>query len=202
MGAGSLFRRDLGLCGRAEDLRSPGDQRAVAVGLESALLTRDEEGGLHAFYETISAPTAVTSSSRRATVPTRSSSAAPTTHGRTASTGASQALRGSGKLAGFDPSYASDFWDITNGQDWRACEGVQRGVSSGAVTVRDTFEPGRMPSTSSSPWSPEATSKAKRRHRLLEPDGLRPAGVSGRIVGRQPADERTEACHSLRGSTF
>ena len=30
----------------------------------------------------------------------------------------------------FDPSYASDFWDITNRQDWRACEGVQRGVSS------------------------------------------------------------------------
>jgi glycine betaine catabolism A len=31
---------------------------------------------------------------------------------------------------GFDPSYASEFWDITNGQDWEACEGVQRGVSS------------------------------------------------------------------------
>jgi phenylpropionate dioxygenase-like ring-hydroxylating dioxygenase large terminal subunit len=31
---------------------------------------------------------------------------------------------------GFDPSYASEFWDLTNGQDWRACEGVQRGASS------------------------------------------------------------------------
>ena len=31
---------------------------------------------------------------------------------------------------GFDPSYASEFWDITNRQDWGACEGVQRGVSS------------------------------------------------------------------------
>ena len=31
---------------------------------------------------------------------------------------------------GFDPSYASDFWDITNRQDWNACEAVQRGVSS------------------------------------------------------------------------
>jgi phenylpropionate dioxygenase-like ring-hydroxylating dioxygenase large terminal subunit len=31
---------------------------------------------------------------------------------------------------GFDPSYASEFWDITNGQDWEACEGVQRGASS------------------------------------------------------------------------
>jgi Rieske 2Fe-2S family protein len=32
------------------------------------------------------------------------------------------------ELAGFDPSYAADFWDVTNRQDWGACEGVQRGV--------------------------------------------------------------------------
>ncbi len=32
--------------------------------------------------------------------------------------------------SGFDPSYASDFWDITNRQDWRACESVQRGLAS------------------------------------------------------------------------
>ena len=31
---------------------------------------------------------------------------------------------------GFDPNYAVDFWDLTNRQDWRACESVQRGVSS------------------------------------------------------------------------
>jgi glycine betaine catabolism A len=31
---------------------------------------------------------------------------------------------------GFDPSYAIDFWDITNRQDWSACESVQRGLSS------------------------------------------------------------------------
>jgi glycine betaine catabolism A len=31
---------------------------------------------------------------------------------------------------GFDPSYAVDFWDITNQQDWLACESVQRGLSS------------------------------------------------------------------------
>ena len=30
----------------------------------------------------------------------------------------------------FDPSYAIDFWDITNRQDWAACEAVQRGVGS------------------------------------------------------------------------
>ncbi|HEX3907577.1 MAG TPA: aromatic ring-hydroxylating dioxygenase subunit alpha [Mycobacteriales bacterium] len=31
---------------------------------------------------------------------------------------------------GFSPSYAVDFWDLTNRQDWNACESVQRGVSS------------------------------------------------------------------------
>jgi Rieske 2Fe-2S family protein len=31
---------------------------------------------------------------------------------------------------GFDPAAAVDFWDVTNRQDWRACESVQRGVSS------------------------------------------------------------------------
>ncbi len=29
-----------------------------------------------------------------------------------------------------DPSYAVDFWDITNRQDWGACESVQRGLNS------------------------------------------------------------------------
>jgi Rieske 2Fe-2S family protein len=32
---------------------------------------------------------------------------------------------------GFDPGYAVEFWDITNQQDWGACESVQRGLSSG-----------------------------------------------------------------------
>ncbi|HEX2234885.1 MAG TPA: aromatic ring-hydroxylating dioxygenase subunit alpha [Actinomycetota bacterium] len=31
---------------------------------------------------------------------------------------------------GFDPSYASDFWDLTNKQDWAACEAVQRGAGT------------------------------------------------------------------------
>ena len=34
------------------------------------------------------------------------------------------------ELPGFDPKYAVEFWDITNRQDWHACESVQRGVSS------------------------------------------------------------------------
>jgi Rieske 2Fe-2S family protein len=31
---------------------------------------------------------------------------------------------------GFDPAYAVEFWDLTNRQDWTACESVQRGLSS------------------------------------------------------------------------
>ncbi|MGH9293843.1 MAG: SRPBCC family protein, partial [Acidimicrobiales bacterium] len=31
---------------------------------------------------------------------------------------------------GFDPSFAVDFWDVTNKEDWHACEGVQRGLAS------------------------------------------------------------------------
>jgi Rieske 2Fe-2S family protein len=32
--------------------------------------------------------------------------------------------------AGFDPSYAANFWDITNRQDFSACESVTRGLRS------------------------------------------------------------------------
>jgi glycine betaine catabolism A len=32
--------------------------------------------------------------------------------------------------ASVDPSYAVEFWDLTNQQDWSACESVQRGLSS------------------------------------------------------------------------
>jgi Rieske 2Fe-2S family protein len=35
---------------------------------------------------------------------------------------------------GFDPGFAVGLWDLTNGQDWRACESVQRGLAyDGAV---------------------------------------------------------------------
>ncbi len=39
---------------------------------------------------------------------------------------------------GFDPSYAVDFWDITNRQDWGACESVQRGIKTPG------YEPGPL----------------------------------------------------------
>jgi glycine betaine catabolism A len=32
--------------------------------------------------------------------------------------------------ADIDPAYAVDFWDLTNRQDWGACESVQRGLAS------------------------------------------------------------------------
>ena len=32
---------------------------------------------------------------------------------------------------GFTPDYASEFWDITNKEDWLACESVYRGLQSG-----------------------------------------------------------------------
>jgi Rieske 2Fe-2S family protein len=33
----------------------------------------------------------------------------------------------------FDPAFAVDFWDVTNTQDWQACESVQRGLSHPAA---------------------------------------------------------------------
>jgi glycine betaine catabolism A len=35
---------------------------------------------------------------------------------------------------GFDPAYAVDFWDLTNRQDWSACESVQRGMRTPGFT--------------------------------------------------------------------
>ncbi|MEU0175325.1 aromatic ring-hydroxylating dioxygenase subunit alpha [Streptomyces massasporeus] len=40
--------------------------------------------------------------------------------------------------AGADPGYAAEFWDITNRQDWQACESVQRGIT------RPGFAPGPL----------------------------------------------------------
>ncbi len=34
------------------------------------------------------------------------------------------------ELDGFDPAYAVDFWDVTNREDWAACESLQRAVAS------------------------------------------------------------------------
>jgi phenylpropionate dioxygenase-like ring-hydroxylating dioxygenase large terminal subunit len=34
----------------------------------------------------------------------------------------------------FSPAYAVDFWDVTNREDWAACEGVQRGIRTGGYS--------------------------------------------------------------------
>jgi Rieske 2Fe-2S family protein len=34
------------------------------------------------------------------------------------------------ELAGFSATYASEFWDVTNREDFEACESVFRGMSS------------------------------------------------------------------------
>jgi Rieske 2Fe-2S family protein len=74
---------------------------------------------------------------------------------------------------GFDPSYATEFWDVTNKQDWHACESVQRGVSSRA------FRPGPL-----SYW--EGTT-----HQFLEL--VARSYLDGRVVyrtGTEPAARR------------
>jgi Rieske 2Fe-2S family protein len=38
----------------------------------------------------------------------------------------------------FDPTYAVEFWDITNKEDWRAVARAQRGISS------KSFRPGPL----------------------------------------------------------
>jgi glycine betaine catabolism A len=42
--------------------------------------------------------------------------------------------REAAEAEGFDPAYAVDFWDLTNRQDWAACESVQRGLASPYAT--------------------------------------------------------------------
>jgi Rieske 2Fe-2S family protein len=42
---------------------------------------------------------------------------------------------------GFDPAYAVEFWDITNRQDWSACEGVQRGAAGKGYRQGPLSEP-------------------------------------------------------------
>jgi Rieske 2Fe-2S family protein len=68
-------------------------------------------------------------------------------------------------LDGFDAAYAVRFWDLTNRQDWAACESVQRGVRSAGyrrgplspwhetgvaqaiAVVARTYLDGRLPTT-------------------------------------------------------
>jgi Rieske 2Fe-2S family protein len=42
---------------------------------------------------------------------------------------------------GFDGSYASDFWDVTNRQDWAAVESIQRSAASPGFRPGPISEP-------------------------------------------------------------
>ena len=70
---------------------------------------------------------------------------------------------------GFDPSYAVEFWDRTNRQDWAACESVQRGMAS--PTSSRAARPGRG-------------------RRLPRGDDDRPR-LPGRAPQRSPRDDGT-----------
>lgn len=143
--------------GRSADLDKHGDQRAVTLGRESALLVRDEAGLLRCFlnvcahrgHQLLAVGNTTNGASIRCPYHAwsyrldgvlcgapRFTNLAPTDFDR-------ETLAPvrvvewqwlfppeAADLAGFDPAYAVDFWDRTNRQDWDACASVQRGVSS------------------------------------------------------------------------
>ena len=85
--------------GRSEDLRDPGDRKAVALGHERALLVRGEDGAIARLLQRVPPPRPRPSGGRlqpRA----ESSSAALTTRGPTGSTGACRGRRGSAASPG------------------------------------------------------------------------------------------------------
>ncbi|MEU3104034.1 aromatic ring-hydroxylating oxygenase subunit alpha [Streptomyces griseoflavus] len=90
---------------------------------------------------------------------------------------------------GTDPGYAAEFWDVTNRQDWQACESVQRGITRPGftpgplapeeeglgrflATMAFLYRSGRSPSA---PWPTPAA----------YPGALRTAATAGTTAGRQ-----------------
>jgi len=73
---------------------------------------------------------------------------------------------------GFDPAYAVEFWDITNREDWAACESVHRGVSSRA------YGPGPLSPREDAVYQfVTLVAKAYRDGRVTTPDRVRPSAV-------------------------
>jgi len=64
---------------------------------------------------------------------------------------------------GFDPSYAVEFWDKTNWEDWKACERIQQGTSSRG------FTPGPL-----SPWESTIYQVHNMLGRAYRGEGLHP----------------------------
>jgi Rieske 2Fe-2S family protein len=83
---------------------------------------------------------------------------------------------------GFDPSYAVDFWDLTNRQDWRACEAVQRGVTSRG------YRPGPL-----SPEDEDATFQAIAVVARAYLDGRLPSSVASALPRRHELTTTADA---------
>lgn len=72
---------------------------------------------------------------------------------------------------GFDPSYAVDFWDLTNREDWSVCEGVQRGLANTG------YRPGPL-----STWEATVYQFVTMVGRAYRGRGLTPSQVASRSV--------------------
>ena len=97
-------------------------------------------------------------------------------------------------MAGFDPSDAVEFWDLTNRQDWHVCELQQRGTRSSVVGRRALLQPGaERPRVRPDGGRPIC----QRRHQLAAhgapplrrpaAEGRRGRGLRGRHGRRPPA---------------
>ena len=83
------------------------------------------------------------------------------------------------RTVGPDPTYAVEFWDLTNQQDWAACESVQRGLASAPL------RPG--------PVRPQRG----RRRRLRRDD---PGRLRRRLTDAAPGTESRTSGRGFRGS--
>ena len=91
---------------------------------------------------------------------------------------------------GFDPSFAVDFWDLTNRQDWAACEGVQRGrrlprvppgpLSAEEDAVAQFVRLDRPAPTSTAPGPLTDCRRRRRRRRTLTTEEHDPMTVTDR----------------------
>jgi Rieske 2Fe-2S family protein len=72
----------------------------------------------------------------------------------------------------FDPSYAVDFWDLTNREDWSVCEGVQRGLANSG------YRPGPLSS-----WEATVYQFVTMVARAYQGFPLTPSPVEERVAG-------------------
>jgi Rieske 2Fe-2S family protein len=119
---------------------------------------------------------------------------------------------------GFAPGYAAEFWDLTNTEDWLACESVQRNVASpgyrpGPISaweadvwremcmVAQGYRSGRLspfhgpppalpPSTSPPSTSPPSTSPPSTSPPSTSPPSTSPAATGGGVAGAARAAGR------------